>query len=210
MKFSEIAEGISAESPVKVLAKGKEIPARVRPLSAMEETDAVSSAIAFSRKKGAEPKAGQPIYESALAAATVAMATLDDESPEGKREPFFDGGMDAALELDTDALAILFEQQQAFQEEKSPSFRAMSTNDLFRLLKEVVEKDDPFFYRRISPATRWNLQRITGALLRSARVLKDWGFSPASPDGTSTSQTPGPPDESSTMKTGPNDAKAST
>lgn len=189
MKFSQIAKGASAERPVKVLTKGKEIPARLRPLSAMEEADAVASAIAFSRKKNSEPKAGQPIYESALAAATVAAATLDDDSPPEKREPFFDGGMDSALDLDTDAIAILFEEQQAFQEETSPSFRAKSTHELFALLKEVVEKDDPFFYRRISPATRWSLQRITGALLRSARVLKLWDTSPASPDGETTSPT---------------------
>lgn len=185
MRFSSLVKGKRAERAATIRVGVADVPLRLRPLSAIEETDVIAAAIAHAKAKGAEPTAGHPIYEAAIMANTLAVACIDPDSDDGA---FFDGGAAQVLsELDTDTIAQLYEQQQIWQEECSPSVRAKSFEELFGLAKKLSETDDPLAYVRLSPRTRWILQRTTGALLPTSPEPKP---QPSSPSANGTAKTP--------------------
>lgn len=174
MKFSEIAKGTSAERVTSFRFHGQDVKVIFRPLSALEETDAAAAGIRYAKAKGASPEPG-PVYDAAFMAHTLCCGCLDPDSPPDARLPFFDKGADQILaDLDTDTIAQLFEQQQMWQEECSPSTKAKSVAELFDLAKAVAADADPLglAYARLSPRTRWTLQRFTANLLVESHVFK--------------------------------------
>ena len=174
MKFADVAKGIKAEKVAAIFFGGKTIPTRLRPLSAAEEIGVIADAVKAAQKAGVrEPKPGDPIYEAHLKARTLALACLDPDSPEEARTTTF-ASPDEVLEMDSDSVGILMEQQSMWQEECSPSINATSTKDLFKTAQEVSERGDPFDYARLSPVTRWRLQLFTAVLLCSSPGFKLW------------------------------------
>jgi hypothetical protein len=198
MKFSTIVKGKKAERLTTYRLFGQDVQVIVQPLSALEEIDVASTAMAFAKSKDAEPKAGDPVYEAAFMARALILACMDPESSPAAREPHFDGGtIEQVLSLDPDSLAMLFEQQRLWQEECSPSIRTMSPAELFAAVKRVAEDDGPLasaFYGRLSHHTRLTLLRFTGAQLLKLQELKPWCSSPSWQKlGTSASAAPTTP-----------------
>lgn len=182
MKFSTVVKGKKAERPATYRLYEQEVAVVLQPLSALEEIDVASSAMAFAKAKDAEPKSGDPVYEAAYMARALMLSCMDTDSPPAAREPHFDGGIEQVLALDPDSLAMLYEQQRLWQEECSPSIRTMSPVELFAAVKKVAEDDGPLasaFYGRLSHLTRLTLLRFTGAQLLSLQGLKPWCFSPS-------------------------------
>lgn len=136
-KFSQIAKGAAARHPVTFpLLSGQEVTCAVVPLIGEAEADVLTGARAFAVSRGvADPKAGEPIYELGLWIHTLVRGCVDADSPEDKPEPFFDGkdadgkalpdgGVQQILDprrgLDRDRIALLFQAQQAWQDECAP------------------------------------------------------------------------------------------
>lgn len=184
MRFSDVVRGTAAECPAHYLLDGKKIEVALRPLDALEEMDVVGSAIKHCKARGAEPVAGNPIYETGIMLATLAVATLDPDSDPKARQPHFDGGETQVAKLDTDTIATLYEQQMQWQEDTSPSLKAKSVGELFDIARKLVEQDDPLVYARLSPRTRWDLQRTTAVLLLESHVLKPSSTSSSASAGT--------------------------
>ena len=175
MKFSQLAKGIRAEKQVSFRYGGKDIPTLLRPLTQGEEIDVIAKASKAAQRDGVkEPKPGDPIYEAHAMAETLALACLDPDSPADARMPTFDGGPKDLLDMDRDAVAMLFEQQAMWQQECSPAIHTTGTKDLFKLAEEVSEQGDPFAYAALPLVTRWLLQRFTAALLCNSPAYKSW------------------------------------
>lgn len=191
MKLSAVAKAARAERATSFRFHGRDVPALLRAMSALEDTDAVAAAIKACKQKGAEPTSGQPIYDACYAANVLAVACLDPDSPPTAREPLFDKGAEQAMsELDQDTLAMLFEQQQQWQEECSPLVRPNNAGELLEMAKRVAEADDPLVYARLSPRTRWILQRTTAALLVQLQAFKPSSSSLSGVDSESRSDAP--------------------
>ena len=176
MKFSDVAKGIAAERPVEIQLRGKLCRPLVRPLSNDEETDVVAFAIKFAKGKGAPAEEGNAVYDSGLMCQTIALAYLDPESDPKARESFF-AGPDEIRTLDTETIALLYEHQELWQRETSPSKRHVGAGDLMEMVRTLGEDEqDPLArlddFLRLSPPTRWSLVRFMAALLVSSHVLK--------------------------------------
>lgn len=173
MKFSSletIAAGTHAERNVDLPVPGRDappVPMAMRPLSGAEDISVCAEALKMAKARGVEsPTFGDPIYDLALWANTVAVSFVDVDSPRDKREPFFDGGAEQVLaNLHPETIAYLAERQAVWQEECSPSVRAKSVGELFSLAKGLAEASDDSFFSRLSPRTRWSLARTLARLL---------------------------------------------
>lgn len=191
MKFSSAIKGKRVERPASfrdLVESDKVHTFALRPLTAMEEIDAVATAIAVSKQKGSAPEPGKPIYDETHMAAIVATACVDIDSPAESREAFFPGGYAQILEsLDGDTIASLHEQQALLQEETSPSYPTVSVGDLFGIAKELlegVENNAPFEvlirrYLQLSPKTRVTFTLFLVSLLRTSPVFKPQSSSPS-------------------------------
>ena len=188
MKFSQVAKGTFAEKRTTFRHHGEEVVTLLRPLSAGEEIAVISKARASAVKSGVlDPKPGDSIYEAHLQSETLVLACLDPDSPPvAGRTSTFDEGPAQVLEMDGDTILMLHEQHKIWQEECSPSIRVKSTKELFEIAKAVASSDDPFFYARLSPSTRWQLLVFMAALLLKSPDFKAWSSSISS-EGTTSS-----------------------
>jgi hypothetical protein len=198
MRFSTVSQGTRAERAASFKHGTTVVNVLLRPLTAAEEIEVISKATALAESKGIKnPRPDNPIYESAIWAHSLALACLDPDSPTDARAPTFDGGAEQALAaLDSDTLAVLYEQLRVWQEECSPSLRTVGTDALWNALKEVATSDDPFVYARLSPHMRWTLQRFTAALLLKSPGARPFSSSDSG-DSSSSTTTPSSPAKSS-------------
>jgi hypothetical protein len=186
VKFSQILLGTRAEKPAKVsLAGGGTADVLLRPLDATEELAVLSSARLEAEAKGhKDPKDGDAIYDSLLAAHTLAVTALDPDSPPEARERFFDKGAAQVGALDPDTIAVLYEEQRVWQEECSPSIRAKSAGELVVLTKQIAAADGHGFFLRLSPLTRASWARFSARLLVDSPGQSSLFGSPSAGSGT--------------------------
>jgi hypothetical protein len=202
VKFSQIAQGVLAETDATLMHRGQKIPLKLVPLSLQEESDCISAAMAYAKKKGvAAPKSGDSLFDAALWAESLALSCLDPDSDPQKRERFFDGGAAQVRSLDQDNVALLWEQQRAWQEECSPSIQAHSTEELFAYAKTIAE-DKQFPLWDLSPRTRLTLLRFMASLLGSSPDFKSYFSSSSGSPPTDASKS----SENSTSNSAPSDA----
>jgi len=185
MKFSQISKGTRAEQQVTLPPPdGTEapIPSLVRALNGTEEGAALEHARAYAKARGvAEPRPGEPLYDLALMVETVAVAYLDPESPAAAREPLFDGGPDQLRQhYGREAITYLYEIQQAWQDEVSPSLKKLDAKGYVEALFKLGgpdEEDARVFFIRSLPGLRWSLARTMALQLVTS-------LSDSSPSGT--------------------------
>lgn len=144
------------------------VPVLVRALSALEEQQAVGFALTDAKAKGAvKAEAGEPLYDVAFWAKAVATAYVDSESADGA--PFFDGGVTQVLDkLPVDSIAYLFQEQQRWQEEVSPSFKTKSGDELVEAVRAIASQAGDVFFSRCSPSTQMLSARFMAGLLVSS------------------------------------------
>jgi hypothetical protein len=188
--FSQLAKGRRARKTVTfpllaaAVAEGtepRELAVDVIVLSGLEDADVMGKARAFAKERGVDdPKDGNPIYDLALWAFTLAIACVDPESPETDPRPFFDGGAEQILAsnlLGRDTIAYLYEHQQQWQDEVSPRARTVGPEELLAHVLAVASAEDPTPFFRLAPALRWTLHRSMAALLVTLQM-------PRSPSGS--------------------------
>lgn len=189
-KFSSIVRGKRAEKDIMMPpvdgGDGSEVPALVVALDGIEEEEVLvrarERAIAHGIK---EPKVGEPIYDLALMVETLAVAVLDVDSPVDNRQPFFDGGSDNVRSYGREAIAYLYQLQQMWQEEVSPTVSkldAAGTIDAMVKIGGPDEREARLFLERCSPGLLVNLARSMAALLYGSLM-------PSSPSGSSSAST---------------------
>lgn len=173
MKFSQIQLGTKAEKPGTLLIPGAgeggsmgKVDVLLRPLDAGEELAVIAHARTFAMDRGVtDPHMGDELYDSALFVYTLVTAVLDKDSPVGVRQPFFDAGIDQVLSLDPDSIGHLYEQQQLWQEECSPTIRTKTAGDLLKLTRQIAEDESQGFFLRLSRSTQATCARTMARLL---------------------------------------------
>lgn len=196
MKFSQIVKGTRARKAFPLpMPDGVEYELALVPLSGAQEMQAHADARKLAAERGsAEPKAGDPLFERALWATTLAVACVDTESPEAAPRPFFDGGAVQILDdLDRDRIAYLFEAQQAWQDECAPRPGSMTGDEFLSNVLACARSEDgaelPF--ERWRPVLRRSFVRSL-ALQAVISLLPRSPSGPSSPDTTSSSASSSP------------------
>ena len=120
MRFSDVVRGARAVRPIALrLPGGHVLRCGVRPLHPdVEEPLVTAEARRRAEGEGAQPVAGDAIFEGWLQVLTLARACVDLDAPEDAPEPFFDDGPEQIrAHLDTEAIGRLYHAQVAFQAE---------------------------------------------------------------------------------------------
>lgn len=146
MKFSRVAQGKRARDEVVfTTTDGVECKASMRPILGDLEATVLERALAFAKSRGVgevNAKPGEPIYELGYEVATIALALIDPDEPEGT-SPYFDGGEAQVLQhLDRDRIALLYERHQAFQDTVSPRPRSLDQAEFFAKLLEIAASEE--------------------------------------------------------------------
>jgi hypothetical protein len=205
--FSKMAKGKRARKSITFpllaaagaeAAEARELAVDVIVLSGLEDAEVMTKARAFAKERGVEdPKDGNPIYDLALWAFTLAIACVDPESPETEPRAFFDGGADQIFGsnlLGRDTIAYLYEHQQQWQDEVSPRARTVGAEELLAHVLAVASAEDPTPFFRLAPALRWTLHRSMAALLVTLQMPRSPSGS-VSGDGGESSRPSGASDE---------------
>lgn len=187
MKFRQIAGGTRARKMLELqLFPGVE-PVRVdvRVLAVEEEIEALAQARAYAAQKGLDdPKEGQPVYDLAVMAFVVLLATVDHDSPTDQPAPFFDS-VEQPLSLDRDALQLLYEAQVLWQEQCSPRKLTLSDAEYVGLVMRLAEgeSDNDPFLERLPRASLVICMRIMARQLLSSPEPRSPSSSASSPGG---------------------------
>lgn len=171
MKYAQVQKGKKAENPVTIQVAGEAVAAMTTPLTALEEIEVVAQATRLAKEKGTEPKDGHPVYDAAMYAHTLYLATLDKDSPPHAREKFFPSAEAILGDYGSDELARMHEEQQLWQEECSPLVRAKTFDELVGMTKRLASDQGEFFFLALSPRTRLLWALTTARLFASSPEL---------------------------------------
>jgi len=153
-KFRDVAAGAQARKLFDFpLPSGTTVPVALVPLFGESEAEVFRDARLFAIERGLpDPKKGDELYELGLWVATIVRGVVDPDSPQDAPVPFFDSVaqiMDPRKGLGREWIALLFEAQQAWQDEISPRPKAMGAVEYFQAIAEIVEApphaEIPFF-----------------------------------------------------------------
>lgn len=190
-RFSSIAKGTRATRPVVLDYAGVEVALAVRPLTGAEEASALADGRAYAVGKGvADPKPTDRLYEIGYMAATLVLGCVDASDTAA---PFFANAAEVLDNLDTDRIAYLYEQQQAWQDWCSPRPKNMDAGEFIALVLRLAEEgasddaDDPLVMLR--PSLRLSFAR-TLARQFQASLTRNSASGSASEPGTSTPPAP--------------------
>lgn len=152
-RFADIAKGTHATKTVELPLPGVDKPIRIliRVLNAFEtgSIDATARAYAIAELKKArvddtgsvpEPKPGDRLYDLGVMGTTCLLACRDPEQPEA---PFF-ASLDEVLGgLDVDRIALLYEEQEAWQDRCAPRPRRLGGEAFMALVvnEAAIEED---------------------------------------------------------------------
>lgn len=159
-KFKDVAEGQLARRAVEFpLPSGRLITVAVVPLFGESEAEILAAARAYAQAHGVpDPKKGDELYEFGIWVHTVVRGVIDPDSPVDNPQPFFDGGVAQILDprsgLGREWIALLFEAQQAWQDELAPRPKEMGAAEFLQHIMTIVEAPQrtelPFFrWRRV-------------------------------------------------------------
>jgi len=197
MKFSQslatLALGTEAERPIELPRPGRDPFLTIaRPISGTQESLVLEAARAYAKAKGVElPREGEPLYDLAVMAHTIAIACVDPDSDPKDREPSFDGGAQQILDnLGPEEIAYLYERQQLWQDELSPTVSRMSTTELMGVALKLTEAKDDAPFSRLRPVLRLILLRTMAGLLFSSPEFRSQFSSASGSAGETSPKTP--------------------
>lgn len=175
--FSKIARGIRARKRGIECTTVDGVPFRcdLRAVTAEEEAQVLEAATRRALAAGAKADEKDLVFQFAYATELVAVACVDEDSPEDAPRPFFDGGVEQVRQhLDRDRVLLLSETQRAWQESVSPRKRKLSTDEFFGHVISLAAgeegEDHPFW---IWPrSTQESLLRSMARLLLSSQTDK--------------------------------------
>lgn len=180
MKADQGLLGTRAERRVDFyFPNGEKTPVAIRPITQLEEADAIAFALEFAKGRGVvEPEHGSVLFDIAVRAKVVATATLDVDSPAGKREPFFPSAEFVIEKYHSDAIIYLHQAWKIWQDECSPLVRVHNESELFEAMRGVAKDDDDHvFFSRLSPRTQAICARFSANLALSSQLGKSFDSS---------------------------------
>jgi hypothetical protein len=187
-KFREIARGSLNIDKVPVeFIDGTQDTVGLQLLVGAEDDRILTEARAAAIKRGvADPKEGNPIYDSWVARLTVLYSAVD---PDAREEPYFESADQILANVDDDRVVYLAERQRAWQEQRSPRMRTMTRDQYAAAVFEIATAEAgaelPFW--RWHPDLRESFLRTTCALLTNSPQLKSASSSGSAPSATSSS-----------------------
>lgn len=175
-RFLDITRGTLALKVVDLpLAGAETVKVAVRPLNGAELGRVISDACAYAltEKRRAfpddarplpEPKEGDRLYDLGHMVSTLVLACEDPEKP---GTPFFASKGEILDGLDSDRIALLYEEQQAWQDRCSPRVDRMDREEFFKLVLSLSQEDEgqpdsPF--ARLRPSLRLSWARTIARL----------------------------------------------
>ncbi len=173
--------GKQAEKPVEFpLPNGDKVPVLVRPITQLEEADAIQFAMTFAKGRGLDnPDYGSALFDIGHHAKIVSVATLDADSPKDAREPFFPSAEFVIEHYHPETVLYLYQHWKLWQDECSPLYRVKSPSELRDLTRKLAEDGDDFgFFSGLSPRTQAICARFTARLALSSPQLKSTASSP--------------------------------
>lgn len=172
-RFAFIAKGTRAVKSVTFPFAGENQTVGVRPLTGRELGDVLGAGREYAIAHGLkDPKDGDRLYELGQMAHTLALACVDVDVPES---PYFTSAEEVLDGLDPDRIVLLYEEQQAWQDECAPRADKMSGTEFMAKVIEVAGWEsgpDPLLLLR--PTLRANFthtlakQFINSLTLRSS------------------------------------------
>lgn len=173
---------------------GRDLPAPVavglRPLTPGEEADIFARARAYAIAHGlTDPKEGEELYEYGKALHRCLLGTVDVDSPPGRPEPFFDGGLaqiEGLAELGKDGVLTLAEMQQTYQDEVTGQLDSLDGDKLEATLEELAGPHGAPFWFSLRPGLRVSFALTTARLLLASLRGNSRSTSPAEPSGSET------------------------
>ncbi len=193
-RFSEIAKGARQIDEVELPLPGIETPVKVglRVLLSNDDDAILKSARDHAISAGvSDPKDGNPIYDVALARATIALACVDLASPD-KKTPFFESADEVRTGLDRDRIGLLFARQQLWQDRCSPSSREMGSEQFIAKVLEIAgaEDDERRPFDSMRPALHESFTRSLARQYVALLTRKSPSGSDTDPDAESSSRSP--------------------
>jgi hypothetical protein len=142
VRYSAIVRGTRETHPYEfALADGTIAKCAFRALLGRELASVLTDAKAFASARNApEQSDDNPIYQLGIWVYTLVLGCVDVESAD--QAPFFDEGADQVLTLDVDRIALLYERQQAWQDDCAPLPKRMSGEEYMRKLLEVAASEE--------------------------------------------------------------------
>ena len=198
-KFRDIALGPLARRAIEFpLPSGRIVKVDVVPLFGESEAAVLKEARAFAQERGIpDPKDGDELYELGRWIAVIVRGVVDPDSPEDAPQPFFDGGaaqiLDERTGLGREWIALLFEAQQAWQDELAPRPKGMNAGEYLTAILNIIQapprSELPFFrWRRV---LQDSFLRMLCATWRDAHPSKSLFGAPL-PDGSTDSENSAP------------------
>ena len=202
-KLSSLSQGASARARKKVVFplpgarwspeeagwEGATVDVDVMVLSPGEDEEVLRRAHADAKAAGIDkPTEGEPVYDRAILVHTVALAFVDHESPEASPAPFFASHEEVRTSslMSTEVLLYLMEQQELWQDERSPRLKDLTPAEFLATLVGVAGGNAGFFVGQ-RPGTQWLFTRTLAE--RHLTLL-----TPTSDDGSSSpEETPSSP-----------------
>lgn len=172
--FGQLRQGTAAREPAQLrLVTGEDVRVDLRLLAPLETIGVLSAAAVRARASNTEAEDGQPVYDLAVAAHTLALAAVDPESPEQDPRPFFDSAdqMLGSPLLTTDAILHLFEQYEHFVDRMALAPAQLDEAGMRALIESCAE-GDLLPFSRLRPGTQWSFVRFLAAAQRSALRAK--------------------------------------
>lgn len=171
---------------------GRDLPAPVAvglaPLTPGDEATIFERARAYAVAHGlTEPREGDELYEYGKALHRCLLGTVDADSPPGRPEPFFDGGLaqlEGMAELGKDGVLTLAEMQQTYQDEVTGQLDTIEGDKLEETLKELAGPQGAPFWFSLRPGLRVSLALTMARLLHTSLSGKSSSTSAADSDGT--------------------------
>lgn len=183
-RFADIAKGTRATKIVELpLGADEVVKVAVRPMNGLElgRVIAEARAYALAEMKRArpddprelpEPKEGDRLYDLGHMVATLATACEDPEKPGA---PFFESAQEILDALDADRIALLYEEQQSWQDHCSPRLAKMTQDQFIAIVFDMSKEDEgspdsPF--DRLRPALRRSCARTLARLYMGSLMPK--------------------------------------
>jgi hypothetical protein len=163
----------------------------LRPLTPGEEADIFARARAYAIAHGlTDPKEGEELYEYGKALHRCLIGVVDVDSPPGRPEPFFDGGLaqlEGFDELGKEGVLTLAQMHQVYQDQLTGGLDELKDDNLEATLEELAGPHGaPFWFSR-RPGLRVSLALTMARLLLASLRGKSHSTSAAAPSGTETS-----------------------
>jgi hypothetical protein len=194
-RFAAIARGTRALKRVPFTIWETTVEVALRPLNAMEEGEAFAGARAYAVGKGVpDPKPGERLYDLGLMVETLARGCVDADAPTA---PFFASAVEILEHLDTDRIALLFEQHQAWQDECAPRPKEMGGEEFLALVLRAAEDESngaesPF--STLQPVLRASSERTLARLYVNLLQHRSRSGLPADTGSKRTSDAPAEPE----------------